>query len=542
MKKTVLIINNNGKINKVLDDDFLIVENTSNFLKYVVDEYYNKCFSFMHNLSKGVMIKNLTLSLIRKGKSELFFVNASKISSDMFVLILSQKIIKNYEVLKDICLFYDLKINKINETNASNDFDEISRLNNKLINIQREFSRANFKLSNLNIQLKSIIESIQECLVLVDLKGEIIISNSNYNDYFNDDQNVFQFIKKNNDYLFKEIMEHEKDDNYLDLSDIKLKSHMGHFFDVKVVTIFDDEDENKYFVITFDDVTNRMKNIRRLRNLKMAFDQSKENIAITDTDFRIIFANQSFISEYGYSEEKDVLSKDIRDLIEKIGKPNKNNLIDREIFYNKRVTGEYFPVEISKSEVELGNEVISYIYFVKNISEQLEHEEKLILLAKKDQMTDTYSRESGLTYLKDFLVGQESLTKEISILFLDINGLKEVNDNFGHQAGDELINAVVDAINQSTRSDDIIARLGGDEFLIILPESDRSNAEMIKDRIKNVTQNKNEEKDYLVSVSIGIASSNEIENVNTDALMNLADQRMYEEKEMFYNEKEEKPR
>lgn len=542
MKKTVLITNNNGKINKVLDDDFLIIKNKNNFLQSIADEHYNKYFSFMHNLSQGIMIKNLTFSLIRKGQTELFFANASKISNDMFVLILSQKIIKNYEALKDIYLFYDLKINEINDVNTSNDFDELSRLNNKLINIQREFTRTNFKLKNLNIQLKSIIESIQECLVLVDLKGEIIISNSNYNDYFNNKQNVFQYIQKNNDYLFKEIMEYEKADNYLNLNDIKLKSHLNRFFDIKVVPIFDDEDEKKYFVITFDDVTNRMKNIRRLRNLKMAFDQSKENIAITDIDFKIIFANQSFISEYGYTEEKDVLDQDIRDLIEEFKKPNKNKLIDREIFYNRRVTGEYFPVEISKSEVELGNEVISYIYFVKNISEQLEHEEKLILLAKKDQMTDTYSREAGLTYLKDFLVGQESSTKDISILFLDINGLKDVNDNFGHQAGDELINAVVDAINQSTRSDDVIARLGGDEFLIILPESDRGNAEMIKNRIKKVTQSKNDQKDYLVSVSIGIASSNEIKNGNTDALMNLADHRMYEEKEMFYSEKEEKPR
>lgn len=538
MNKTVLIINNNGKIEKKLADDFLIVKNKNNFLKYISMDHYNKYFSFMHKLSQGNMIKNLTFSLKQNDENKLFFANASKMSDDDFILILTQNIIKNHQVLKDIFLSYGLDTEKIIESYNTNNYDELSRLNNKLVNIQREFSRTNFKLRNLNIQLKSIIESIQESLVLVDLEGEIIISNSNYDDYFNSDENVFQYIKSNNEYLYKKIIELEKDDNYLDLNDVKLNSHKNKYFDVKVVPIFDDADEKKYFVITFDDVTNRMKNIRRLRNLKMAFDQSKENIAITDTNFKIIFANQSFISEYGYSEEKDILGKDIRDLIKKIRKPNKNDLIDREIFYNKRVTGEYFPVEISKSEVELEKEVISYIYFVKNISEQLEHEEKLILLAKKDQMTDTYSREAGLTYLEDYLLNQESSTHDVSILFLDINALKDVNDNFGHQVGDELINAVVDAINQSTRSDDIIARLGGDEFLIILPESDRSNAEMIKNRIKKVTQNKNKEKDYLVSVSIGIASSKEIENRKADDLMNLADHRMYEEKEEFYRKKE----
>lgn len=542
MKKTVLIINNNGVIDNVLDDDFLVMKNKKNFLEYVADENYNKYFSFMYKLSQGILLKNSTFLLKENDQKKLFFSNAAKISNNHFVLILSQEIIEDYEVLNDIYLSYDLEINAIDQVNDLNDLDELSRLNNKLVNIQREFSRTNYALMNLNIQLKSIIESIQECLVLIDLSGEIKISNSNYDDYFNNQENVFQFIKENNFYLYEKMIAHEENDSYLELNDIKLKSHMDRYFDVKVAPIFDETKEKKYFVITFDDVTNRMENVRRLRNLKMAFDQSKENIAITDTDFRIIFANQSFISEYGYSEEKDLLEKDIRDLTKKIKKPNKNDLIDREIFYNKRLTGEYFPVEISKSKVELGKEIISYIYFVKNISEQLDHEEKLILLAKKDQMTKTYSREAGLAYLKDFLVEEENTMEEISILFLDINALKTVNDNFGHQAGDELIHEVVDAINQSTRSDDIIARLGGDEFLIILPESDRNNADMIKDRIKNVTHNKNEQKDYLVSVSIGIASSNEINNRNIDALINLADHRMYQEKERFYSEKVEKPR
>lgn len=545
MKKTVLIINNNGVINKILNDDFLVVENSNNFLNYIADDYYNNFFSFMCKLSQGNKVKNSNFLLKQNGKENLFFANAAKISNQNFVLILTQIIIRNDQTLNNIYLQYDLKIDPFEEVNVVNDFDEFSRLNNKLVNIQREFSRTNFELKNLNIQLKSVIESIQECLVLIDLSGEVIISNSNYDDYFDNKKNVFQLIENNNNYLYKKIEEYDKNskgESYLELNDIKLKSYMSLYFDVKVVSIFNDVYEKKYFVITFDDVTNRMENIRRLRNLKMAFDQSQENIAITDTDFKIIFANQSFISEYGYSNEEDVLEKDIRKLTKKIKKPDKNTMIDREIFYNKSVSGEYFPVEISKTEVELGKEIISYIYFVKNISEQLEHEEKLILLAKKDQMTDTYSREAGLAYLKDFMSKQEKSTQAISILFIDINALKSVNDNFGHQIGDELIHEVVDAINQSTRTDDIIARLGGDEFLIILPASDSNNAEMIKRRIKDVTQNKNEQKNYLVSVSIGIASSKEIENQNIDDLMNLADHRMYEEKEKFYSEKEEKPR
>lgn len=542
MKKTILIINDNGKIDQVLVDNLFIIENADNFLKFINVEDYSKYFSFMHKIEQGDIIKNDSFYLKENDTKELFFINASKVSEERFILIITQEIIENNHIFKDIFKMYDLKIENFTETNVANDYDELSRLNNKLVNVQREFSRTNFELKNLNIQLKSIIESIQEYLVLVDLDGEIVISNSNYNDFFHKEKNVFQFIKNNNEYLYDKIMDQENYKEYLYLNDIKLKSYMDRFFDVKVVPIFDDEGEKKYFVITFDDVTKRMKNIRRLRNLKIAFNQSKENIAITDTDFKIIFANQSFISEYGFSDEKDVLDKDIRDFIEKVKKPNKNELIDREILYNKRIDGDFFPVEISKSEVELGREVISYIYFVKNITEQLEYEEKLILLAKKDQMTGTYSREAGLTYLKDFLIEQNNSSHKVSILFLDINALKEANDNFGHNAGDELINQVVEILNESTRSDDIIARLGGDEFLVILPDSDYKNAKMIKNRIKKDAEDRNAEKEYLVSVSIGIASSNEIDDNNPDELMNLADHRMYKEKEEYYEKRGKEPR
>lgn len=543
MKITVLTINKNGKIKEVLNDDFSFVENSNSILDLIDAEFYSKIFSLMYNLELNNKIKNLPVTVKRiNNEKQIFFVNGYKMIEEGFVLVFTVEILKKEHLFNNIFKLFDLEITSNLNKTVANDYDELSRLNNKLINVQREFSRTNFELKNLNIQLKSIIESIQEYLVLVNVQGDIIISNSHYNDFFNKEKNIFRFIKNNNKYLYQEFMSQEPDQDYIYLNDIKLKAYNDRFFDVKIAPIYDEDGDKKYFVITFDDVTKRMENIRRLRNLKMAFSQSKENIAITNTSHKIIFANQSFIAEYGFSKEKEVLNRDIRNLIKKIKKPNKNKLIDRDIFYNKRMNGEYFPVEISKSEVEFGNEVISYIYFIKNITEQLDYQEKLILLAKKDQMTGTYSREAGLAYLNDFLSEDKQSPENISILFLDINALKNVNDNFGHQQGDELINQVVDIINESTRRNDIVARLGGDEFLIILPNSDFDNAKMIKERIKKDAQEKNEEKDYLVSVSIGIATSNEIDHKNTDKLINLADHRMYEEKKKYYKKTEKKPR
>ena len=536
MKKTSLRIDKNGKITEVFDDEFSIVENKESFLELINTKSYSVFFNMMYNLNLGNRIRNLSIEL--KSDDQLI-INAYNKYEDNFLLILTRDLIDKDKTLIDLIKSSDITLDSILGENLTMDYDELSRLNNKLINIQREFSRANFELKNVNIQLKSIIESIQEYLILVNLEGEIVISNSNYNNFFNKEKNIFRFIEDNNKELYNKFINNADHKDYLYVKDVKLAAYRNRFFDIKIVPIYNDDGSKKYFVITFDDVTKRMKNIRRLQNLKMAFDQSKESIAITDTNHKIIFANQSFISEYGYSKE-DILEKDIRKLIEKVKKPNKNELLDREIFYNKRMNGEYFPVEISKSKVKFDNEVTSFIYIVKNIADQLDYEEKLILLAKRDQMTGAYSREAGLAYLKDYLSNDKM--NNISILFLDINALKEVNDNFGHQKGDELIKQVIEIINESTRKNDIVARLGGDEFLLILPNSDLDNAKMIKNRIKKDASKKNDEKDYLVSVSIGVATSKEIDNLTTDELINLADRRMYEEKEKYYEEKANNPR
>lgn len=538
MKKTILIINSNSKIIKILNDDFFNIQNHENLIGIVHSKDYETYYKCMYQCLLKNNVNNMLIHLVMNEKPFSFHINTMPLKDDHYIIIITKESIKEKNNIEDIIKSFGLQRKYTNEQFLSNKDDELNQLNDKLINIQKKYTKTNFKLRNMNIQLKSIIESIQEYLVLVNLKGEIIISNSNYRDFFKKEKNVFNFIKNNNEYLYKMIMNKE----YIYLNDIKLKSHIDRYYDVKFVPIYDEEGEKKYFVITFDDVTRRMKNIRKLRNLKMAFDQSNENIAITDTNHKIIFANQAFIDEYGFNDKSDLLNMDIRNLIKKIEKTDVNKLIDREVFYNKRKNGEIFPIEISRSVVELGKEVISFVYFVKNIADRLKYEEKLIILAKKDQMTNTYTREAGIAYLNDLLSREEDTANEVSILFLDINSLKDVNDNYGHQLGDELIKEVTDAMKESTRSNDKIARLGGDEFLVILPESDFKSAEIIKKRINNDILNRNSKKDYSISVSIGIASSKEVNNNSIDRLINLADHRMYEEKKNYYKEKSIAPR
>lgn len=116
----------------------------------------------------------------------------------------------------------------------------------------------------------------------------------------------------------------------------------------------------------------------------------------------------------------------------------------------------------------------------------------------------------------------------MSVIFLDVNGLKLMNDAFGHQKGDELLKKVANILKRSIRKSDIAARWGGDEFLVILPKTDVNNCQKIMNRIKiNCTLEKNDPIE--VSVAVGTATLNR-EDEDIYDLFAAAEKQMYNNK------------
>ncbi len=159
-------------------------------------------------------------------------------------------------------------------------------------------------------------------------------------------------------------------------------------------------------------------------------------------------------------------------------------------------------------------------------------EEQIKYYSEYDTMTDVYNRRTGFEKLTELNRYRSEKSAGISVCFIDINGLKQVNDALGHVAGDELIRSVVSGIKQNIRKNDFVARLGGDEFLIIFENLDEKQAEEIWLRIVEDYEriNQTENRKYLVSVSHGIEAFNNGSNQYIDAVINSADEKMYEEK------------
>lgn len=150
----------------------------------------------------------------------------------------------------------------------------------------------------------------------------------------------------------------------------------------------------------------------------------------------------------------------------------------------------------------------------------------------RDSLTGLYNRRYMNTSLEQLLALAERYDNDLSLLFLDVDDFKEVNDKHGHLAGDIVLCKIAEIISKAIRQSDIAVRYGGEEFVLLMPNTGSINALILADRIReNIEQCglEIEGKPLRVTVSGGIASF-PINAQNAENLINLADSALYRAK------------
>ncbi len=168
----------------------------------------------------------------------------------------------------------------------------------------------------------------------------------------------------------------------------------------------------------------------------------------------------------------------------------------------------------------------------KEIEERKSVEKKLEQFAAFDELTAVYNRRAGLELLKEALHYAKRKQQPLTIAFVDVDKLKVVNDNFGHQAGDQYLKEVVKLLRKHLRKSDSVSRFGGDEFLIVLSECTSAEAQAIFQRIDDDIRRMNQDgRMYPMSFSYGIAQTSSSYEESLHQLIAMADERMYVNKQ-----------
>jgi diguanylate cyclase (GGDEF)-like protein len=181
---------------------------------------------------------------------------------------------------------------------------------------------------------------------------------------------------------------------------------------------------------------------------------------------------------------------------------------------------DYFSKPLSEEAMK-----ISLPLKVKNAIDLMKRKEEIIYLSYHDKLTGLYNRRYSEEEMRR-LDTERNLP--ISLIMGDVNGLKLTNDAFGHETGDKLLKKIANIIKNECRKDEIVARTGGDEFLIVLPKTNRHDAEKIVERIKYKCDNEKEDP-IKPSISIGYSVKEHVDQDIT-AVYKMAEDKMYNNK------------
>ncbi len=283
---------------------------------------------------------------------------------------------------------------------------------------------------------------------------------------------------------------------------------------------------------------------RKLQESEIRFRAYTENAPVgvfIIQGLRFTYVNPEAIRIAGYSEEellnsinlytlvhpeeRKKLRQDMKDLL-------RENARNRTYFYRIiSKTGAIHWFEIRLSTVNWKKRI--FLLSAVDITERRRAEERLKEYATYDELTGVFNRRVGLALLEKEMERVKREGGEFTICFIDVNGLKIVNDTYGHEEGDELIRTVVGVAEDIMRGGDILCRLGGDEFLLLFRDCDMDNAGKIKGRMEKGFYEINEEKSkaYEVSVSYGLFECTRETSGTVQDILHVADQRMYADKQ-----------
>ncbi|MBZ9633803.1 HD domain-containing phosphohydrolase [Clostridium sp. FP1] len=249
---------------------------------------------------------------------------------------------------------------------------------------------------------------------------------------------------------------------------------------------------------------------------------------LVNRDGKIIDYN-SMEEKIKYFNKENYINKNVCDILPSEICMQINFLINQDYIIEKVKTIEYcLNIEGCRRDFEarlVGSRNNTVVGIIRDITKRKQMEQKLESLGYQDQLTGLYNR-------RFFEKEVERLDLEenlpLTIVMADVNGLKLVNDSFGHAVGDGLLKVVAEVILRGCRAFDIVARLGGDEFVILLCKTDIYETEQIIKKIQTIAQ---EEKvgSVDISVSFGYATKNSMSE-KTQEVFKKAEDHMYKRK------------
>lgn len=410
--------------------------------------------------------------------------------------------------------------------------------------LQKALKRSQEGLQEARLQLEATMDAIPDLFFELDETGRILVVHTSETEklYIPPDE----FLgKRYQDVLppnvvtvcteaFDEVREtgHSRGKQYeIDLPEGK------HYFELSVSSKLS-SDGHRHFIALARDITERIKAQQHLKLTANVFNYAREGITITDVDGNVIDVNKGFTEITGYKRQ-DILGKNPRIMKSNLQPASFYKEMWQDIeqkgywsgeMWNRHKDGHIYAEDISISCIyDDQGKVINYLGIFSDITAIKENQKRLEHMAHFDVLTQLPNRLLLSDRLQQALIHSERNWTTLAVLFVDLDGFKEVNDLYGHDIGDQLLVKVSEKMHAALRAEDTLARMGGDEFVAVLSDLDSPQAcEPVLERFLSAVSEPILIDDNLVQVSasIGVAIYPD-DLADADMLIRHADQAMY---------------
>ncbi len=314
-----------------------------------------------------------------------------------------------------------------------------------------------------------------------------------------------------------------------------------------IIVLHDEHDKIVNYMVLFNDITlfKQVENAlyARKANIEAAFANMTEAVFITNAAGEIVECNDAWITFTRFKDRTEFIKKtekyphlfEVSYLNGEVV-PFDSWAVSRALKGETVKNAEYVIRRKDTNQIWIGSYnyspirdksglIVGSVIVCSDITERKKAEEKIINLSYRDNLTGLYNRRF---YEQELIRLDQEYNLPITLVMGDINGLKLINDSFGHVMGDVLLKKTAEVIEKGCRPTDIIARMGGDEFMIILPKTDFATAEKIVKGIKRLAATERIGS-FEISISFGY-STKDNKNDDMQKVFKQAEDQMYRNK------------
>jgi len=299
-------------------------------------------------------------------------------------------------------------------------------------------------------------------------------------------------------------------------------------------------------LVLASDISERKRNDSRLRLAAQVFENAQEAILFTNVDGSIEDVNPAFVKITGFEREEvlgckpSLLHSGLQtdEFYQQFWQSLHDNGQWRGEICNRRKNGELLPEWLSITAIrDLKGQVEHYLAVFSDITHIKQYEMQLEKTAHFDSLTGVPNRILLVDRLKQAIANCNRENKLLAVCYLDLDGFKPINDEFGHQAGDQVLIECARRISREIRELDTVARVGGDEFVVLLQNFEHAHeCSNTLDRLLRTIAEPYRIDNRLceVSASIGVTLY-PLDRMDSDILIRHADQAMYSAKQSGKN-------